>query len=74
MIEQSGMLVGPCDYCVSPSPKIRFWGSLDLVRTLRSGLGDSLDGGLGLVLGLDNINLVLYCTVYYTFNVLYIEI
>ena len=45
---------GPCDYCVSPSPKNWVIGFFRLSLTLGSGFGACLDRGLELGLGLDN--------------------
>ena len=44
------VVVGPCDYCVSPVQFIRFLGFLDLVWSLGQNLGlvGTGDGGLGL--------------------------
>ena len=49
---------GPCDYCVSPSPKNWVFGFFRLGLDLGSDLGTCWDGGLGLRLGLDNIYLL----------------
>ena len=38
----------------APVQRIGFWGFSVLVRTFVQGLGDYLDGGLGLGLSLDN--------------------
>ena len=45
---------GPCDYCVSPSPKNWVFGFLRLGLDLKSGFGACSDRGL-LGLGLDNM-------------------
>ena len=46
---------GPCDYCVSPSPKNWVLGIFNLGQDFGSGLGNRWDRRLGLGLGLDNI-------------------
>ena len=38
---------GPCDYCVSPSPKNWVFGFFRLGLTLESGFGACWDRGLG---------------------------
>ena len=45
---------GPCDYCVSPSPKNWFFEFFRLGLTLESGFGPVGTGDWGLGLGLDN--------------------
>ena len=45
---------GPCDYCVSPSPKNWILGFFRLCLDLGPGLGTCWDRGWGLGLGLDN--------------------
>ena len=51
-----GGVGGPCDYCVSPSPKNWVFRFFRLGLTLESGFGACWDRGLGLGLGLDNLN------------------
>ena len=45
---------GPCDYCVSPSPKNWVFGFFRLGPDLGSGFGACWTGDWGLGLGLDN--------------------
>ena len=45
---------GPCDYCVSPSPKNRVSGFFRFGMDLGSDIETCWDEGLGLGLGLDN--------------------
>ena len=45
---------GPCDYCVSPSPKNWVLGIFRLGQDFWDRTWDRWDGGLGLGLGLDN--------------------
>ena len=42
-----GGVGGPCDYCVSPSPKNWVFGFFGLGLTLGSGFGACWDRGLG---------------------------
>ena len=42
-----GVVGGPCDYCVSPSPKNWVFGFFRLGLTLGSGFGACWDRGLG---------------------------
>ena len=46
---------GPCDYCVSPSPKNWVLGIFSLVQDFWVRIWDCWDGGLGLGLGLDKM-------------------
>ena len=48
-----GVVGGPCDYCVNPSPNNWALGIFRLSQTFGTGLGDCWDRGLGLGLGLD---------------------
>ena len=45
---------GPCDYCVSPSPRKWFFGFLRLGLDFGQDFGPVGTGDLGLGLGLDN--------------------
>ena len=49
-----GGVGGPCDYCVSPSPKNWVLGIFRLGQDFWDRTWDRWDGGLGLGLGLDN--------------------
>ena len=49
-----GWGAGPCDYCVSPSPKNWVLGIFSLGHDFWVRTWDRRDGGLGLGLGLDN--------------------
>ena len=65
---------GPCDCCVSPSPKNWVFGILrlgpDLGLSVGSALGTCWDGGLGLGLELDN-KLIIVPWYFLILNVVY---
>ena len=46
-VRGGGVVGGPCDYCVSPSPKNWVFGFFRLGLSLGSGFGACWDRGLG---------------------------
>ena len=53
-----GGVGGPCDYCVSPSPKNWVFGFFTLGLDIGSDLGTCWEGVLGLGLGLDKRRII----------------
>ena len=66
------MVGGPCDYCVSPSPKNWVFGFFRFGLNLGSGFGACWDRGLGLTINDEFITLLLesffFCAASYQFR------